>query len=98
MLVRREPPRRRQRSAHSGARDRPRVLDVVYLRRHGLDSVAEHFGVLAGLQEKGLIRHLALSNVRMHHLPQAQAIAPVVAVQNRYGVGHGRVNDEMLNH
>ncbi len=74
------------------------VLDVVYLRPHGLDSVAEHFGVLAGLQEKGLIRHLALSNVRMHHLAQAQAIAPVVAVQNRYGVGYGRVNDEMLNH
>jgi pyridoxine 4-dehydrogenase len=74
------------------------ALDVVYLRQHGLDSVAEHFGVLAELQEKGLIRHLALSNVGMHHLEQAQAIAPVVAIQNRYGVAFGRVNDELLNH
>ncbi|TCO28512.1 aryl-alcohol dehydrogenase-like predicted oxidoreductase [Kribbella steppae] len=73
------------------------VLDVVYLRQHGLDSVAEHFGALAELRDKGLIRHLALSNVRMHHIAQAQAIAPVVAVQNRYGVGFGRVNDEVLD-
>jgi len=73
------------------------VLDVVYLRQQGLDSVAEHFGVLAGLRDKGLIRHLALSNVRLHHIAQAQAIAPVVAVQNRYGVGFGRVNDEILS-
>jgi pyridoxine 4-dehydrogenase len=72
------------------------VLDVVYLRQHGLDSVAEHFGVLADLQGNGLIRHLALSNVRAHHVAEAQQIAPVVAVQNRYGVGFGRVNDEMV--
>lgn len=72
------------------------VLDVVYLRQQGLESVAEHFGVLAELRDKGLIRHLGLSNVRMHHIAQAQAIAPVVAVQNRYGVGFGRVNDELV--
>jgi aryl-alcohol dehydrogenase-like predicted oxidoreductase len=73
------------------------VLDVVYLRQAGIDSVAEHFGVLAELREKGLIRHLALSNVRRQHIEEAQAIAPVVAVQNRYGVGFGRVNDEILD-
>jgi len=72
------------------------TLDVVYLRQHGLESVAEHFGVVAELRDKGMIRHLGLSNVRVHHLAQAQAIAPVVAVQNRYGVGFGRVNDEMI--
>lgn len=72
-------------------------LDLVYLRQTGLDSVAEHFGVLAELRDKGLIRHLGLSNVRTEHLVQAQQIAPVVAVQNRYGVGFGRVNDEILS-
>jgi pyridoxine 4-dehydrogenase len=71
-------------------------LDLVYLRQHGLASVAEHFAVLAQLRQAGLIRHLGLSNVRVHHLGEAQAIAPVVAVQNRYGVDFGRVNDEML--
>ena len=71
-------------------------LDVVYLRQAGLDSVAEHFGALAELRDAGLIRHLGLSNVRPHHLAQAQDVAPVVCVQNRYGVDFGRVNDEML--
>ena len=71
-------------------------LGVVYLRQHGLESIAEHFGALAELQTKGMIRHLALSNVRAHHLDQAQAIAPVVAVSNRYGVGFGRVNDDLV--
>jgi aryl-alcohol dehydrogenase-like predicted oxidoreductase len=72
-------------------------LDLVYLRQTGLESVAEHFGVLAELRKAGLIRHLGLSNVRAQHLSQAQEIAPVVAVQNRYGVDFGRVNDALLN-
>jgi pyridoxine 4-dehydrogenase len=72
------------------------TLDVVYLRQQGLASVAEHFGVLAELQAKGMIRHLGLSNVRREHITQAQEIAPVVAIQNRYGVGFGRVSDEIL--
>ena len=71
-------------------------LDVVNLRQAGLHSVAEHFGALAELRDAGLIRHLGLSNVRPEHVLQAQEIAPVVCVQNRYGVDFGRVNDEVL--
>jgi len=71
-------------------------LDLVYLRQHGLRSIAEHFGALAGLREAGLIQHLGLSNVRDVHLDEAAAIAPVVAVQNRYGIGFGRVNDDLV--
>src|SRR5262245_41546195 len=55
-------------------------LDLVYLRPHGLDSIAEHFGALAGLREAGLIRHLGVSNVRGEQLDEALAIAPVVAL------------------
>lgn len=68
----------------------------MYLRQSGLDSIAEHLGALAVLCDEGLIRHLGLSNVRLEHLEQARAVAPVVAVQNRYGVDFGRVNDEMV--
>jgi pyridoxine 4-dehydrogenase len=71
-------------------------LDLVYLRQHGLKTVDDHFGVLAELRRAGKIRHLGISNVRPELLAQAQRIAPVVAVQNRYGVDFGRVNDEML--
>jgi pyridoxine 4-dehydrogenase len=61
-------------------------VDVVYLRRMGQDSIAEHFGALAELREAGLIRHLGISAVEPRHLAEAQAIAPVVSVQNRYAV------------
>ncbi|MFJ3769787.1 aldo/keto reductase [Streptomyces sp. NPDC090082] len=62
-------------------------LDVVNLRIVGTDSIAERFGALADLREAGLIRHLGLSNVHPHHLAEAQTIAPVVCVQNMYGIG-----------
>ncbi|MEU6376006.1 aldo/keto reductase [Streptomyces sp. NPDC046909] len=68
-------------------------LDVVYLRRMRQDSIAEHFGALAELREAGLIRHLGISGVEPRHLAEAQAIAPVVSVQNRYALDHP---DELL--
>ncbi|WP_149831291.1 aldo/keto reductase [Streptomyces tailanensis] len=61
-------------------------LDVVNLRRMRQDSIAEHFGALAELREAGLIRHLGISAVEPRHLAEAQAIAPVVCVQNQYGL------------
>jgi pyridoxine 4-dehydrogenase len=71
-------------------------LDLVNLRQTGLDSVADHFGALAELRDAGLIRHLGLSNARREHLAQAQAIAPVVCVQNSYASGHRPQQDEVL--
>ncbi|MFD4143350.1 oxidoreductase [Streptomyces sp. NPDC058572] len=62
-------------------------LDVVNLRIVGTDSIAERFGALAELRDAGLIRHLGISNVTPEHLAEARAIAPVVCVQNQYGIG-----------
>ncbi|MFF4586429.1 aldo/keto reductase [Streptomyces sp. NPDC001388] len=62
-------------------------LDLVYLRRMRQESIAEHFGALAALREAGLVRHLGISDVEPRHLAEARAIAPVVSVQNRYGLG-----------
>ncbi|MDX3452227.1 aldo/keto reductase [Streptomyces sp. ME02-8801-2C] len=61
-------------------------LDVVNLRRLEQESIAEHFGALADLRAAGLIRHLGISGVGPEHLAEAQAIAPVVCVQNRYAL------------
>jgi len=72
-------------------------LDLVYLRQGGLESVAEHFGALAELRDAGLVRHLGLSNVRAEHLAQAQEIAPVAAISNRYALDFGRANDELVD-
>ncbi|MEO3745769.1 oxidoreductase [Plantactinospora sp. B5E13] len=71
-------------------------LDVVNLRQNGLESIAEHFGALAELRDAGLIRHLGISNVRPEHLDQAQAIAPVVCVQNPYGIDYRRNHDNFV--
>ncbi|MFI9075374.1 oxidoreductase [Streptomyces sioyaensis] len=70
-------------------------LDVVNLRVMGQESISEDFGALAELRAAGLIRHLGISNARPAHLAQARAVAPVVCVQNRYGVD-ARAGAEML--
>jgi len=65
-------------------------LDVVNLRvMPSMTSIAEHVGALAELRQAGLIRHLGVSGVTPERLAEAQAIAPVVCVQNRYGIGAG---------
>ena len=70
------------------------AMDVVNLRLMGRihepgdESVAEMFTALAELQRKGLIRHLGLSNASLKQVEEAQAIAPVVCVQNHYNLVH----------
>ncbi|SDF30942.1 Predicted oxidoreductase [Lentzea fradiae] len=71
-------------------------LDVVNLRVSGLDDVTAHFQALAQLRRDGLVRHLGLSNVRPHHLDQALRVAPVVCVQNAYGLGHHPEQDDFV--
>ena len=70
------------------------AMDVVNLRLMGRihepgdESVAEMFTALAELQRKGFIRHLGLSNASLKQVEEAQAIAPVVCVQNHYNLVH----------
>ncbi|MFC1420347.1 oxidoreductase [Streptacidiphilus cavernicola] len=71
-------------------------LDVVNLRVKGGGSIAEHFGALAELRRAGLIRHLGVSNVSAAQLAEARAVAPVVCVQNRYGVDSRRAGSDGL--
>ncbi len=49
-------------------------------------SIAEQVTALAGLQREGLIRHIGLSNVTPAQVAEAQAIAPIVCVQNNYNL------------
>ena len=76
------------------------AIDVVNLRlsAHGTgeEPVAEPFGALAELQKEGLIRHLGLSEASDTQLTEAQAIAPVVTVQNLYNVADRR-DDAMVD-
>ena len=80
------------------------VLDVVNLRVGGGDDghspvpgpIGDKFGALAQLQQEGLIRHLGLSTVDAAQVAEAQAIAPVVTVQNFYNVAR-REDDQLLD-
>ncbi|MUN42194.1 aldo/keto reductase family oxidoreductase [Actinomadura litoris] len=77
------------------------ALDVVNLRVGGFDtpepgSIAEPFSVLAELRDQGLIRHLGLSTVTADQIAEAEAIAPVVCVQNRYNLAH-RADDDLID-
>jgi pyridoxine 4-dehydrogenase len=68
------------------------VLDVVNLRIMGdihhpsEGSIEAQFSTLAELRQKGLIRHLGLSNATLTQVKEAQSIAPVVCVQNQYNL------------
>ena len=77
------------------------ALDVVNLRMGGFEgaepgSIAEQFTALAELRQQGLIRHLGLSTVNADQLAEAQAIAPVVCVQNMYNVAR-RGDDDLVD-
>lgn len=66
-------------------------LDLVYLRMGGMgapggEPLAERFATLAALREEGLIQHLGISHVDAEQLAEAQAIAPVTAVQNHFHI------------
>jgi pyridoxine 4-dehydrogenase len=57
------------------------------------DSVGE----LAKLQKAGKIRHIGLSNVSVEQVRKAQAIVPIVSVQNRYNIDD-RGSDDVLRY
>jgi pyridoxine 4-dehydrogenase len=59
-------------------------------------SIAEQFSTLAELQQKGLIRHLGISHATAKQIEDAQAIAPVICVQNLYNLVH-REDDALVD-
>jgi len=77
------------------------VLDVVNLRSmfsiHGPaeGSIEAPLAVLAELQQKGLVRHIGLSNVTPKQIAEARQIAPIVCVQNHYNLSH-RTDDPLI--
>jgi pyridoxine 4-dehydrogenase len=78
------------------------VLDVVNLRSmldiHGPaeGSLERPLTTLAELREKGLIRHIGLSNVTRKQIEDARKMVPIVCVQNAYNVAH-RADDPLID-
>jgi pyridoxine 4-dehydrogenase len=78
------------------------VLEVVNLRAmfsaHGAveGSIEAPLTVLAELQQKGLVRHIGLSNVTPAQIAEGRRIAPIVCVQNHYNLAH-RTDDALIH-
>ena len=78
------------------------VLELVNFRSmHGIHgpeegSIEEPLTVLAELRQKGLIRHIGLSNVTPAQVAQGRAITDIACVQNHYNLAH-RGDDALID-
>jgi len=78
------------------------VLDVVNLRimfdAHGPaeGSIEAPLTALAELQQRGLVRHIGLSNVTSRQVAEGRGITDVVCVQNQYNLAH-RDDDALVD-
>lgn len=78
------------------------VLDVVNMRLMfdvmgpAEGDIEAHISALARLQQRGLIRHIGLSNATAQQVQQARSIAPIVCVQNQYNLVH-RHDDALID-
>ncbi|CAE6757652.1 aldo/keto reductase family oxidoreductase [Paraburkholderia domus] len=78
------------------------VIDVVNMRIMGSvhapaeGSLEKQVAALAELQQRGLVRHIGLSNVTATQVAEAQGIAEIVCVQNHYNLVH-REDDALVD-
>jgi aryl-alcohol dehydrogenase-like predicted oxidoreductase len=77
------------RAACEGSLRRLRLEQIPLYQLHRPDPKVpypESVAALAELKNEGKIRHIGVSNVTESHLRAAQALTPVVSVQNRYNL------------
>ncbi|WP_137172993.1 aldo/keto reductase family oxidoreductase [Massilia sp. HP4] len=78
------------------------TLDVVNLRamfdpfKPAEGSLEAQLEALAGLRQRGLVRHIGLSNVTLQQVKEAQKIVPIACVQNMYNLVH-RHDDGLID-
>jgi pyridoxine 4-dehydrogenase len=78
------------RSACDGSLQRLRLEQIPLYQLHRPDPSVpyeESVGALVELKAQGKIRHIGVSNVNEDQLRTAQALTPVVSIQNRYNLG-----------
>jgi pyridoxine 4-dehydrogenase len=77
------------REACEGSLRRLRLDEIPLYQLHRPDPqvpLADSIGTLVELKNEGKIRHIGVSNVTEEQLREAEAIVPVVSVQNRFNV------------
>jgi aryl-alcohol dehydrogenase-like predicted oxidoreductase len=71
-----------------------RIMGDVHAPSEG--SIEKQVSALAELQQRGLVRHIGLSNVTAAQIAEAQRIVKVVCVQNHYNLVH-REDDALID-
>jgi len=96
-------PQQLQAAVHDNLRNLGReVLDVVNMRLMfdvmgpAEGDIEAHITALAELQQRGLIRHIGVSNATAQQVKQARSIASIVCVQNQYNLAH-RHDDALID-
>jgi aryl-alcohol dehydrogenase-like predicted oxidoreductase len=77
------------------------ALDVVNVRMHGVHGPTEgsmepQIAAMAELQQKGLVKHIGVSNVTPTQVMDACKLVPIVCVQNHYNLAH-RDDDALID-
>src|SRR6202162_2672832 len=76
-------------AACEGSLRRLRLERIDLYQLHRIDSkvpAEDQIGALMNLQAQGKIKHIGLSEVTVQQIQRAQAMAPIVSIQNRYSV------------
>src|SRR5579859_4755958 len=71
-----------------------RIMGDVHAPSEG--SIEKQVAALAELQQRGLVRHIGLSNATAAQVAEAQGIAEIVCVQNHYNLVH-REDDALVD-
>jgi pyridoxine 4-dehydrogenase len=77
------------RQACEGSLRRLKLEQIPLYQLHRVDPkvpLADSVGALVELKNEGKIRHIGVSNVTEEQLREAQRVAPIVSVQNRFNV------------
>jgi len=72
-------------------------LRVMFSPQHPVEgSIEAQVTAMAELQQKGLIRHIGISNVTPTQVAEARRMVPIVCVQNHYNLAH-RDDDALID-
>ena len=88
------------RSACEGSLRRLRLDRIDVYQLHRIDPrvpAEDQIGTLKDLQAQGKIKHIGLSEVKVRQIQHAQAIVPIVSVQNRYSLAD-RGSEDVLEY
>jgi pyridoxine 4-dehydrogenase len=74
------------------------AIDLYYLHRVDPETpLEESLGAIKRYVDRGVIRHVGISDVSVDQIEQAREIVPIAAVQNRYNLAE-REHEDVVDH